>query len=217
MCFVYKSKTTKKICPFAFLVFCNEVYHAVSRFWHCCLGGTYHMKQYKFSVDEIKRMTKSMVILADSREKKNTHILDYFSKQGIVCRTAKLEYGDYSFMIPAAAAGTDIYFHDSIVVERKASLEELSVNLAQKRQQFEMEFLRAGNDGCRVYLMVENPGGYSHIIAHRYRTEFAPSAYMASLKTWESRFGCNVQFISPEYAGYYIASTFQYFAREKLK
>ena len=174
------------------------------------------MKQYKFSVEEIKKLTKSMVILVDSREKKNTHILDYFRKQKISFQTEKLEYGDYSFMIPAAA-DEDIFFHRDIVIERKASLEELSGNLAQERERFEKEFLKAGNDGCKVYLMIEAPGGYSDIIGHKYRTEFAPAAYMASLKTWESRFGCNVQFISPEYSAYYIVSTFQYFAREALK
>ena len=41
------------------------------------------MKRYKYSVEEIKRLTKSMIILADSREKKNSHILDYFRKQKI--------------------------------------------------------------------------------------------------------------------------------------
>lgn len=175
------------------------------------------MKQYKFSFEEIKRLTKSMVILVDSREKKNRHILDYFEKQGIPYRVEKLEYGDYSFMVPASAAGADIYFHRDCVVERKASLEELSGNLAQERDRFEKEFLKAGNDGCKTYLMVESPGGYSDIIAHKYRTEFAPAAYMASLKTFEHRFGANIQFISAGYAGYYIASTFQYYARETLK
>ncbi|MDE5823793.1 MAG: ERCC4 domain-containing protein [Lachnospiraceae bacterium] len=176
------------------------------------------MKQYKFSVEDIKRLTKQMVILVDSREKKNSHILDYFAKQNIAYRLEKLEYGDYSFMIPASAAGgTDIYFHRNCVIERKASLEELSGNLAQKRQQFETEFLKAGNDGGKIYLMVEAPGGYSDIIGHKYRTEFTPAAYMASLKTFEHRFDANIQFISPEYAGYYIVSTFQYFAREMLK
>lgn len=175
------------------------------------------MRKCKFTTDEIKKLTKSMVVLTDSRERKNAHILDYFKKQGISYQVSKLEYGDYSFMIPASAAGEDIYFHRDIVVERKASLEELSGNLTQERDRFEKEFLRAGNDGAKVYLMVESSGGYSDIIAHRYRTEFAPAAFMASLKTWESRFGCNVQFIAPEYAGYYITSTFQYFARENLK
>lgn len=162
-------------------------------------------------------MTKQMVILVDSREKRNEHILSYFDKQEIAYKKEKLEYGDYSFMIPATAAGEDIFFHRDIAIERKASLEELSGNLAQERERFEKEFLKAGNDGCKIYLMIESPGGYSDIIGHRYRTEFTPAAYMASLKTWESRFGCNVQFIDNQYSGYYIYSTFSYFAREKLK
>lgn len=175
------------------------------------------MKQYKFSVEDIKKFAKSMIVLVDSREKKNSHIIDYFKKQGISYKSEKLDYGDYSFMIPAVAAGEDIYFHKNIIIERKASLEELSGNLAQKRQQFETEFLKAKSDNCKSYLMIEAPGGYSDIIGHKYQTEFTPTCFMASLKTWEHRFGTNIQFISPEYSGYYIVSTFQYFCREVLK
>lgn len=175
------------------------------------------MRQYRFSVEDVKRITKSIVVLVDSREKKNEHILAYFEKQGIAYQETKLDYGDYSFYIPASAAGEDIYFHRDIVVERKASLEELSGNLAQERERFEREFLRAGNDGCKVYLLIEAPGGYSDIIGHKYRTQMRPGAFAASLKTWEHRFGANVQFIDKQYSGYLIASTFQYFAREALK
>lgn len=175
------------------------------------------MKQYRFSVGDIKRFMKNMVILVDSREKRNDHILDYFKKNGIAFEVVKLDYGDYSFRIPAEVSGTDIYFHKDIVIERKASLEELSGNLAQERDRFEKEFLKAGNDGCKIYLMTEAPGGYTDIIAHKYKTDFTPAAFMASMKTWESRFGCNVQFIDRQYSGYYIVSTFQYFAREMLK
>lgn len=175
------------------------------------------MKQHKFSVEEIKRLTKSMIILVDSREKKNSHILDYFRKQKIAYQVEKLEYGDYSFMIPAAAAGEDIFFHRDCVVERKASLEELSGNLTGERERFEKEFLKAGNDGCKVYLMIEAPGGYSDIIGAKYQTLMKPQAYMASLKTWESRFGCNIQFIDRQYSGYFIVSTFTYYCREALK
>ncbi len=64
-------------------------------------------------------MTKSLIILVDSREK-NSHILGYFDKQGISYQVVALEYGDYSFMIPAAAADEDIFFHRDIVIERKA-------------------------------------------------------------------------------------------------
>lgn len=175
------------------------------------------MKQYRFSVEELKRLSKDIIVLVDSREKKNAHILDYFKKQGVSYQVSKLEYGDYSFMIPAAAAGEDIYFHKDLCIERKASLEELSGNFTRERERFEKEFLKAGNDGAKVYLMIEAPGGYSDIIGHKYRTDLTPAAFMASLKTWEHQFNTNIQFISPEYAGYYIVSTFQYYAREILK
>ena len=65
--------------------------------------------------------------------------------------------------------------------------------------------------------MVEDMGGYSNIINHSYKTEFKPNAYMASLKTWESRFNCNVQFIDKQYAGFFILSTLKYFTKEALK
>lgn len=155
-------------------------------------------------------------MLVDTREKKNSHITDYFTKHGIAYEPTTLSYGDYSFMLPAAAE-ENIYFHKDIVVERKASLEELSGNLAQERERFEREFLKAGNDGAKLYLMVEDVGGYSSIISHKYNTQLTPAAYMASLKAWEARFNCNVQFIDKQYSGYYIISTFRYFAREMLK
>ena len=155
--------------------------------------------------------------MVDCWDNKNGHILEYFDKQNIAYEVTSLNYGDYSFYIPAEAAGEDIYFHRDIVIERKASLEELSGNLAQERERFEKEFLKAGNDGCKIYLLIEAPGGYSDIIGHRYRTEMKPAAFAASLKTWEHRFGANVQFIDKQYSGYLIASTFQYFVREALK
>lgn len=83
------------------------------------------MRQYRFTADQAKDLAKKMVILVDSREKQNGHILDYFKRQKFDCQETKLDYGDYSFMIPASAAGEDIFFHRDIVVERKASLEEL--------------------------------------------------------------------------------------------
>ena len=45
----------------------------------------------------------------------------------------------------------------------------------------------------------------------------AGMSVMSSLKTWESRFGCNVQFIDSQYSGYFLYSTFSYFCREILK
>ena len=68
------------------------------------------MKQYRFSVEELKKLTKNLVVLVDSREKKNSHILEYFKKQGITYISTKLDYGDYSFYIPAAETGRTFIF-----------------------------------------------------------------------------------------------------------
>ena len=54
------------------------------------------MKEYKFGLEEIKGMLKEMIVLVDSREQKNAHILDYFQRQGIPYEVEKLDYGDYS-------------------------------------------------------------------------------------------------------------------------
>lgn len=175
-----------------------------------------HIKQYKYASKDINKLINDMVVLADRREKNGRYITDCFSKNNIAYEPATLIYGDYLFMIPAAA-GQDIFFHRDIAIERKASLEELSGNLAQKRERFEKEFLRAGNDGCKVYLMVESPGGYSSIIKHDYNTQVSPASFMVSLKTWAACFDCNAQFIDGRYSGYYIVSTFKYHAREALK
>lgn len=176
-----------------------------------------YIKQYKYADKDIKKLTGSIVVLVDTREKQNRHIIDYFDKNNIAYEPTTLIYGDYSFYIPADVAGENIYFHRDIVIERKASLEELSGNLAQERERFEREFLRAGNDRAKLYLMIEDMGGYSSIIGHRYNTQFTPVAFMASLKAWEARFNCNVQFIDRQYSGYYIMAIFQYSAREMLK
>lgn len=175
------------------------------------------MQEFKFSTGEIDRIIRSMVVLIDSREKKNEHIVDYFRKNRVEYRVSKLDYGDYSFMLPAVVMGRDVFFHRDIYVERKNSLEELSHNFTQEREAFEKEFLRAGNDGAKGYLMVEDAGGYSKIISHGYDTGFSPKSFIASLRTWESRFDIAPRFIDKRDSGYFIASTFRYYAREVLR
>ncbi|MCD8325892.1 MAG: ERCC4 domain-containing protein [Lachnospiraceae bacterium] len=175
------------------------------------------MAKIAFTEKQIEQAKKDLVILVDSREQKNGHILEYLDKTGIAYRVGKLSYGDYSFLLPEAAQGHDLTFCQDIVIERKASLEELSGNLTRERERFDREFLRAKADGCKAYLMIEDPGGYSAVIGHKYRTQMNPQAFMASLKTWEGRFDANVQFIDRQHSGYFILSTFQYYLRQLMK
>ena len=72
----------------------------------------------KLTHDQIKKLSKEMVILIDTREKVNDHILNYFNKKNIAYRQQALEFGDYSFMLPKVDGllCNELYFHKEIVI-----------------------------------------------------------------------------------------------------
>lgn len=171
---------------------------------------------YQYSQKEQQQILKSITILCDTREKKDSHITDWFTSKGIPFQKYKLNFGDYSFMVPAnPAMGTvrDMYFTKEIVIERKAHLEELSQNLAQKRDQFENEFLRARD--CRKILMIEK-GSLSDILDAAYATQLTPQSYFASLLTFQSRYGIETIFMPTKYSAQLIYATFYYHMKELL-
>jgi len=172
---------------------------------------------YRYTDAEKKKLLKSLTVIVDSREKENQHITGYLDRKGVPHITTALAFGDYSYMLPACpecGISRDTFFTSAVAVERKASLEELSGNLAQGRPQFENEFLRAG--ACDVTLLIEN-GSYSDIIGHKYRTELTETAFLASLLAWETRYSIRTVFIPSEHAGQYIYSRFYYHLREFLR
>jgi ERCC4-type nuclease len=174
------------------------------------------VEHYYYSEREAKTLLKSMIILIDTRERQNSWITDYFSIKGVEFKSFKLDSGDYSVMLPAnpeLGIVRDFYFNRQIFIERKASLEELSQNLAQSRERFINEFLRCGD--CRKFLMVER-GNWGDIITGNYKTEFAPNSYFASLLAFQQRYGLNVSFVDRKHAGQFIYGTFYYFLREQI-
>ena len=124
---------------------------------------------YRYTKTELEELLDSIEILIDTREKENKHITDYLKRQGVKFKTKKLDYGDYSFMIPANKQHgifKDIYFNEQLVIERKASLEELSNNMTHERQRFENELIRKGS--CRFILLIENQNGCRDIVNYKY-------------------------------------------------
>lgn len=170
----------------------------------------------KFKDKELKELLSTMVVVVDTREQANDHILNYFEKKKIPYKLQKLDVGDYACMIPANeeyGIVRDIYLHDSIVIERKGSLEELSSNLTRERNRIEEEFTKAKG---KVMLMIEN-ATYEDIVNHNYNTKYDPLSYVASLKTFEARYNLNTNFIKKSYSGNFIYFTLNYHAREYLK
>jgi len=51
----------------------------------------------------------------------------------------------------------------------------------------------------------------------RYRSEYDPKAFLASLKSWEIRYNFGTSFIDKKYSGNFIYFTLRYFLYEFLK
>jgi ERCC4-type nuclease len=174
--------------------------------------------KYKFTDKELKILLDSLTVIIDTREQENSHITEYLNKKKISYKGQKLDFGDYSFMIPAnekLCIMRDLHFTDNIVIERKAHLNEISGNLtADGGTRFEQELIKS--QGAKFYLMIEN-ASYADIINHNYNTQYEPKAFVARLKTFESRYGISINFVSSKCSGNFIYHTFYYWLREQLK
>jgi ERCC4-type nuclease len=172
---------------------------------------------YKYTDKEIKELLKSMTIICDTREQENSWVTDYFKSKKIPYISEKLDFGDYSAMLPANSEFSiprNIYFDKKIVIERKNSLEELSGTIST-RDRFESELLRAKDK--KFILMVEEPQGYEKIINHKYKTDYNEKAFLATIFTFQHRYGMDINFIDKKYSGLFIYQQLYYFCREYFK
>lgn len=88
------------------------------------------------------------MIICDTREKKNQHILDYFNRHGIEYTVQKLDTGDYM----DAANGR-------LTIDRKQDLDELCSNLCSPdKGRFWREVRRAKAQRVRMIVLVEQGG-----------------------------------------------------------
>ena len=85
------------------------------------------MPYYQYSPADLDKLLASLIVLCDTREQKNHHIL-----KGLICsqvdyKLRALPAGDYTALLPAApqyGVFQPLSFADSILIGRKASLEE---------------------------------------------------------------------------------------------
>jgi ERCC4-type nuclease len=174
---------------------------------------------YHYTPAELKELLSSMTIIVDSRENSWKHVEDYFIKKKIQYKQHKLDYGDYSCMLPKnleLGILRDTYFTDLVCIERKNSLTELSNNLSNDRDRFVSELLRKKD--TKLFLMVENTaGGYGDILSHKYNSQYGEASFMATLKSMEAQFNINVSFLADKsLAPVFIFSTLYYHIRNYL-
>lgn len=158
--------------------------------------------KHRYTDKEYKQLLEHLVIIHDTREQANAHILDYFDKQGIAHEKRVLKTGDYSFKIsacPELGFLRDTYFTDEICIERKNSLSELAGNLVEKDGRFLREIGRMGTiKNC--YLIVED-NSISDLFRAEYRSDYNSDSFIRTLLTLQKRVRLYTYFCEKEYVG----------------
>ena len=177
------------------------------------------LERMKFTQGERDKLLKSAVILVDTREHdgKNNHILNYFDSKGISWKKQKLDYCDYSIMIPAndeLGITRDLYFTDEVAVERKANLDEFAQNCTKERERIKKEFTLAPPNKI---IVIEN-ATYADMIQGNYRSEYSSQSQYGTVHSFWHEFNIPFFFIKdPKYTGCFIAGYLMYYLRDIIK
>lgn len=176
---------------------------------------------YKFTDKEIDKISSNMVVLVDTRERETKHIIDFFDDKNINYIVKKLDFGDYSCMLPQGTfkgQERDIYFDRDIVIERKASIDELANNFKDDGVRIKTEMAHLNKYNIKCYLFIEDPNYDFNIRSGNYRSGYKPkSLYKRIKKSIELRYKTLVRPISKEVIGSEIYNTLEAFIYETFK
>lgn len=165
----------------------------------------------------MEELVSSITVLVDTREKVNEHIIEYFEKKGVKHKSKSLEFGDYSFMLPAnerLSIPRDLYFTNQICIERKASLEEISNNLTKERARFEKELSLAPKTKV---ILLEN-ANYEDIATGNYKTQYNKKSFWASLHSFWFKYNVPIFFMpNNKYSGLFIRGYFEYYLKNYIR
>ncbi len=167
----------------------------------------------------IDKLIGQLVVLVDTREQNNQHIISYFDKKGVKWRLKALETVDYSCELKAnleLGLPFDITLENVVGIERKNSLTELAGNFTQGRSQFEEKWQKAKEKIKNLYLIIEG-GSWQDIRNGNYRSDISEKALYNSLISWRNKYGFKVDFIEPDFAGEHILRLLQDSLRKLLK
>ena len=176
---------------------------------------------YRFTDKEIDNIKKNTTIIVDTREQNNNHILSWFDKHKIKYIVKKLEFGDYSCMLPKGAfkgQDRDIYFDMDIAIERKACIDKLASNFKDDGVRIKTEMAHLNMHKIKFFVLVEDPNYDVNIRTGNYRSEYNPkSLYNRIKKGIELRYNTLIRPISKDVIGSEIYNTCEAYIYETLK
>ncbi len=174
-----------------------------------------------YSPFEIEKMLHSMEILVDTREQPNKRFEERTESFGVPWTRQKLDFGDYSCRY-TNLDGEQVSLQNVVAVERKMDGNELALCFGAERKRFEKEFIRAKEQGAKVYMLIEGENWeklYAGLYGKdkRFRSKMRPESLTASIHAFQARYDLNLQFCKPETTGKLIADILKYELRERLE
>ena len=177
----------------------------------------------RYTEAEIKTILKNLCVIVDTREQVWVNIEDYFKKQNIQYRRENLNQGDYSICIVSneetkpLGITRDLYFDNEIVIERKASIDEVAGNMKEPdRTRLKKEFSYLKSRGVKVHFFLEDKDFDINLRQQKYRSQYNPKALYGSIKAFEAEFGFTVRPVSKDIIGSEIYYTLYYHVKNSL-
>lgn len=180
--------------------------------------------KYRFTDTEISKLLKeNFMILYDTREQENQHILDYFDKSKVKYKKEKIDEGDYTAVItkrPEMGIHRNLYF--KVGIERKNSVDELAGNLAEEtdtRDDIRLirELMRAKTKSIKMFLVIEDRNGMENIRKGNYRSLYQPKAFLGRLSSIQDLYLQDTIFTDRANSGFEIYRKLYYSVRNFLK
>jgi len=178
--------------------------------------------KYNFKDAEINKLLKNIVIVCDTNEQKNSHIIEWFKRKKKKYILQKVNYGDYTVYIESneetkpLGLNRDWYFSNDIAIERKASIDELIGNFCEG-ERLNDEFFRSNKYGAKMYMFIEDNEGRRKLATSEFRSQMTQPSANGRFRTLDARFDVNIQFMDKDMMGYEIYQTLRYKVRELLK
>ena len=164
----------------------------------------------------LKLDNKNYRIIVDSREQ-DLFIPQILHKNGIQTIRRKLDTGDYAIQYK------DGYI-PPVVVERKATLDELASNLLDRRKdeegnnRFIRELNRAKEQGIKVYLLIEDKDYYMKLLTGNYRSKVNSKAITGMVVSLLAKYpNLHIIAVDKKESPSMVHKLLYYELREKLK
>jgi ERCC4-type nuclease len=141
--------------------------------------------RYRYTDKEMKKILDNMVVIVDSREQNNQHIIEFFNKKNIPYKTIKNDFGDYTAMLPAGTLTgftSDIYFDRDIAIERKNSIDEIAGNLKNEAYRLKKELAHMNMYDIKYFFFVEDKDFHENLRQGNYRSQYDPFTLMQRIK-----------------------------------